>query len=501
MNPRCRIPLVTAALSVLAPNVALADREAGSKIVFGAADVKFRGTKTSKATSLKAEGGLDFNGVSVAGGFTTSVFLKAPAEETSGSYRTRVDEFSSGWRGGLTLAYEWTDQASRGGIAHPCMVLLRRTSSQAASRDELAAATQMRQDVLAESGPLRPTAFPGALEPAARQELESRAQQLTASLDASSEDDTPSERGAMQAELRLVQTLLSHAAWAEAEGERQRRAYETQRKAFEADRDQRLESVDTEIESLRDSVAADERQLAEARAELAADGVRRAADGNCGALPSGWQVRLIGSAELGGQSYAWRPLDESTPVERARYSGAAQLTLDAFVTDRPDRTDHEVTGWAYGPALTARYSQEWRDANEVGILDSAVLQDPGVGEVALDSRIVGAPSTAPTFSLRLFSYFNPPTAERRFAFGPAVASTWVGQGQVTESIHTPFGEQLVVRAEAWLYFMPTDAGSVNTRLGIAPFFDATVMGRDPGDPVVDSGALFSFQVGKPVFRY
>ena len=495
-----RIPSAAAVLCVLAPTAVHADSEAGSRIVFGAADVKFRGTKTSKATSLKAEGGLDLNGVSVAGGFTTSIFLKAPAEETAGSYRTRVDEFSSGWRGGLTLAYEWTDQSTRADVAHPCMVLLRRASTLGESREELAVAQQTRKSVLAESGPQAPAVLPGALDPAAREELQSRARQL----EASSSDDaaqSPSERAAMQTELRMIQTLLVHASWAEAENVRRQAEFETERAAFEAERAQRLEAAVSEVEMLQDSAAADEEQLAEAHAQLAAQEYRLGVDGNCEELPTGWQVRLIGSGELGGQSYQWRPLDASSPVERARYAGAAQLTLDAVITDRPDRTDREVTGWVLAPALTTRYTQEWRDARDVGILDVADVQPPALGEVAIDSRIVGAPSTAPTFSVRIFNYFNPPTPGRRFGFGPAVAATWVGEAQTSERIHSPFGEHVVVRAEAWLYFMPTDSNTVNTRLGIAPFVDATVVGRDPEDAVVDSGALFSFQVGRPVYRY
>jgi len=489
---------------MLAPTVANAAREAGSSIVFGAADIKFRGTKATKATSLRAEGGLDFNGVSMAGGFTTSVFLKAPAGETSGSYQTRVDEFSSGWRAGLTLAYEWTDQSSRDGVAHPCMVVLRLTSRLDASREDLAVAQQARERVQEEPGPQAPPAFPGALDAAAREELESRARQLVESLEAvpsGAPGPGPSATGAMQTELRMVQTLLVHASWAEAEDARQQAADEIQRLEFNADRDGRLKVLVAEVEALRASVEAEEALLAEARGQLVSDGRRRATDGHCEELPTGWQVRLIGSGELGGQSYQWRPLNTSDPVERARYSGAAQLTLDAFVTQRPDRTNRDVTGWVLGPALTARYTQEWRDADEVGVLDIGGVQPPALGEVALDSRIVGAPSTTPTLSFRLFSYFNPPTPRRRFAFGPAVAATSVGEAKMDESIHTPFGDQVVVRGEVWLYFMPTGANTVNTRLGIAPFFDATVVGRDPEDPAVDSGALFSFQVGKPVHRY
>ena len=124
MKPLHRVPGLAVVLAMLVPTSAQARDKKESTVVFGAAEVKFRGTKDTRATSLKAEGGLDFNGKALDGGFTTSVFVKAPAQESSGSYRTRLDGFSSGWRGGLTVAYQWTDQSTRDYTANPCMVLL-----------------------------------------------------------------------------------------------------------------------------------------------------------------------------------------------------------------------------------------------------------------------------------------------------------------------------------------------------------------------------------------
>lgn len=489
---------------MLVPTSAQADDKKESAVVFGVAEVKFRGTKDTKAASLKAEGGLDFNGKALDGGFTTSVFVKAPAQESSGSYRTRLDGFSSGWRGGFTLAYQWTDQSTRGYTAHPCMVLLRRRSSLADAQAELTAQQDSLAVVLAETEPQAPTPVPGALTIYARRVLEARASALGDALAAPEVVDDPSveaERSAKRAELGLVEARLEHADWAKASAVTQDHDHQLAVTEFETNRADRAEEIQSEIESLTRSVEAEEAQIKAAQHELDGHGAVPAPDGNCAELPKGWKVRLIGSGELGGQTYAWRPLDAEEPIDRARYSGAAQLTLDAVITDRPDRTDRERTGWVFGPAITARYTQEWKDEDEVGVLDSSLLDPVPTGEVRIDPRIVGAPNTEPTLSFRVFSYFAPPTPKRMFAFGPALAVTSVGEAQTREGVHAPSGDKVITRGELWFYFMPTDTDTVNTRLGIAPFFDATVVGRDPQDSAIETGALVSFQVGKPVYRY
>lgn len=490
--------------ATLPPSLARADETEDSAVVFGVAEVKFRGSKDTQATSLKAEGGLDFNGRALDGGFTTSVFVKAPARESSGSYRTRLDEFSAGWRGGLTLAYQWTDQSARGYTAHPCMVLLRRHSSSADTQAELVSQQDALAGVLAETPPAAPSAPPGRLSEDAREVLRSRGAGLRDALSNPAPNpgpDVEAERAAQRRELALVQLQLEHAEWAEEIHATQERAHEAAVAEFEASRQARVAELEPEVAGLTRSLEADAAQLRDARHEIDTRGIPRAADGRCSELPKGWKVRLRGSGEFGGRTYAWRPLDAEDSLERARYSGAAQLSVDAVITDRPDRTDREQTGWTFGPSFTVRYTQEWTDDDEVGVLDAAALDPVPSGEVRVDPRVVGAPRTDPTLSFRVFSYFAPPTPRRMFAFGPALAVTSVGEGQTREGVHAPMGDKLIARGEFWFYFMPTDAETVNTRVGIAPFFDATVSGRSDGEPFVETGALVSFQVGKPVYRY
>lgn len=480
-------------MGALAPAHAQADRKADSAVVFGAAEVKFRGAKSTHATSLKAEGGFDFNGKALDGGFTTSVFVKAPARQSEGSYRTRLDEFSSGWRGGLTLAYEWTDQSTRGYTAHPCMVLLRRSSSLADTQADLEVQRNELASELAQPSPSAPKPAPGMLTEGARETLETRAAVLAHPV---AEDDI--ESNIPRAELALIEARLEHAAWAQAINEQQERDHASQVAAFEESRTARVEETRSEIEALTRSVAAEEGRIADANRELDTRGAERTADGHCVDLPRGWKVRLVGSGEFGGQTYAWRPLDAEDAIERARFSGAAQLTVDAVVTQRPS---HEAIGWVFGPAFTARYTQEWSDEGEVGVLDTSLLDPATTGEMRIDPRVVGAPFVEPTLSARLFSYFAPPTPKRMFAFGPALALTFVGEAQTREGVYAPLGDKLAARGEFWLYFMPTATDTVNTRFGIAPFFDATVVGRDAEDPIFETGAFVSFQVGKPVYRY
>ncbi len=487
--------IVTA--GVLPSTRARADEHSESVVAFGAAEVKFRGAQDSQATSLKAEGGLDFNGRALDGGFTSSAFVKSPARESAGSYRTRLDEFSSGWRGGLTLAHQWTDQSTRAYTADPCMVVLRRSATRADAQAELQAQRAALVALEREPKPSRPAPVPGALTPDERRVLGNRIAELSDALGQAVSDDDAT-RAADQAELGLLQARLEYELWVQSIAAEQKREHAARMTSFEASQAQRAQEIQSEIDGLARSVAADEAQIAEAQRELDGRGDPRDSNGNCVGLREGWKVRLFGSGEFGGQRYAWRPLDAADDIERARYSGAAQVTLDAEVTQR---LGLEETGWVFGPALTARYTQEWSDANEIGVLDPSALDPTVSGEVALDSRVVGAPVTRPTLSFRVFSYFAPPTPRRMFAFGPALAFTTVGETQTDQGVHAPWGDKLVTRGEFWLYFMPTDADTVNTRLGIAPFFDASVLGRVAGEPVVDSGALFSFQVGRSVTRY
>ena len=120
--------------------------------------------------------------------------------------------------------------------------------------------------------------------------------------------------------------------------------------------------------------------------------------------------------------------------------------------------------------------------------------------VGVAPLLVGHHNTDPPVSFPSFSSCAPPIPKRMFAFGRAIAVTSGGEAQTREGVHAPFGERVIARGELWFYFMPTDADTVNTRLGIAPFFDATVVGRDPRDPVIETGALVSYQVVKPVYR-
>lgn len=504
MTRRTFVSAVALTAAALTPNLARAHEKEESTIVFGVAEVKFRGSKDTQATSLKAEGGLDFNGRALDGGFTTSVFVKAPARESSGSYRTRLDEFSSGWRGGLTLAYQWTDQSTRDYTAHPCMVLLRRHASSADTRAELISQQDALAGVLAEHPPPAPPTPPGRLSEDARESLRGRGAVQREALSKPAPNPGPhveAERAAHRTELGLVQLQLEHAKWAEEVSATQERAHDAAAAEFEASRKERAAELESEIAGLTRSLEADAAQIRDALHEIDTRGIQRAADGHCSELPKGWKVRLRGSGEFGGRTYAWRPLDAEDSLERARYSGAAQLSVDAVIMDRPNRNDREQTGWTFGPSFTVRYTQEWADDDEVGVLDASALDPVPSGEVRVDPRVVGAPHTDPTLSFRVFSYFAPPTPRRMFAFGPALAVTSVGEAQTREGVHAPVGDKLIARGEFWFYFMPTDAATVNTRLGIAPFFDATVSGRSDGEPLVETGALVSFQVGKPVYRY
>jgi hypothetical protein len=124
--------------------------------------------------------------------------------------------------------------------------------------------------------------------------------------------------------------------------------------------------------------------------------------------------------------------------------------------------------------------------------------------------IIDAPVATPVFAVTVPVLVSVQSGKGRagrvfsqMGFGPAVSYAAAG----TSRGYTPFDDLHVLRFESWIYWYPLGksaqlaATKPNARIGVSPFVDVFVAGRDPGQPTVDFGVLAEVKVGVRGYEY
>lgn len=202
---------------------------------------------------------------------------------------------------------------------------------------------------------------------------------------------------------------------------------------------------------------------------------------------------LTAGVEWGVQTFSWIPQGQDDERSRTRHS------FD--VLGRYLHYIHAPRRYRVAPQILVRYARDWGSADTVGVLEPGPDGGP---DIAVD-RIIEGPASRPAFVVTvpvLFSIQRGGRVLPQLGFGPALS--WASVG--SEDSYQPFGAVHTVRAESWLYWYPAgtnglEAQKANVRIGVAPFLDVFVQGREPGAPQVNPGALIEVRVGVRGYEY
>lgn len=159
------------------------------------------------------------------------------------------------------------------------------------------------------------------------------------------------------------------------------------------------------------------------------------------------------------------------------------------------------------PQALIRYDRQWFNDDPVGVLfDDG---DPTTPAFTVPT-IIGAPVTTPVFAVTVPVLVSIQSGKGRagkvlsqLGLGPAVSYAAAGSDRGAN----PFDDVHVLRFESWLYWYPLGkAGQLatsqpNVRVGISPFVDVFVVGREPGEPTTDFGVLAEVKVGVRGYEY
>ncbi len=247
--------------------------------------------------------------------------------------------------------------------------------------------------------------------------------------------------------------------------------------------------------------------------ESSGSGASRASVDALNGFPGAWRVGLVGDfirdtteqtgpakfwmltagVEWGVQTFSWVPLGETDERSQTRHSFDVLGRYLHYV--------HEPRRYRVAPQILARYTRDWDPARSVGVLEPTPDGGP---DIAVD-RIIEAPGARPAFVVTvpvLFSIQRGGKVLPQLGFGPALS--WASVGD--ENSYQPFGSVHTVRAESWLYWYPAgttglEGQKANVRIGVAPFLDVLVQGRQPGAPQVNPGALVEVRVGVRGYEY
>lgn len=165
------------------------------------------------------------------------------------------------------------------------------------------------------------------------------------------------------------------------------------------------------------------------------------------------------------------------------------------------------------PQVLVRYDRQWSASDPVGVFVDDGDPDTPMFTVPV---IIDAPVTTPVFAVTVPVLVSVQSSKGRagkvvsqLGFGPAVSYAAAGKGVRSDGrpAYTPFDDLHVLRFETWVYWYPLGksaqlaASKPNARIGISPFVDVFVAGRDAGQPKVDFGVLAEVKVGVRGYEY
>lgn len=201
--------------------------------------------------------------------------------------------------------------------------------------------------------------------------------------------------------------------------------------------------------------------------------------------PAKFWMLTVG-AEWGVQTFHWFPGAGDDEVSATRHSFDVLTRFLHYV--------HAPRRYRVAPQVLVRYARDWAGARPVGVLQPA---EGGAPQIAID-RVIQSPGARPALIVTVPVLFSVQRGRvlSQLGFGPALS--WAAAGDPDG--YGPLGDDHVVRLESWLYWYPAgnsglEGSKINVRIGAAPYIDAFVRGRAPGDPQVVPGALLEVKVG------
>lgn len=243
-------------------------------------------------------------------------------------------------------------------------------------------------------------------------------------------------------------------------------------------------------------------------------GANRASVDALGGFVSSWRIGIVGEYlrdvtkmtgpavvyQLGGdvdwgvQTFHWAPDAGAAQSKRTRHSIKGLVRFLAYV--------HQPRRYRIAPQIIIRYDRNWSGANPVGIVVPAADMDV---PATTNDAVIDGPNTRPVLTATLPVPFTIQRGKKvlpQLGFGPTIRYAVAG----TPGGYNPFGAGHTLRGEMWLYWFPTgqeglDVQKTNVRIGAAPYMDAFVAGRAPGQPRTSFGALIEVRVGVRGYEY
>lgn len=203
---------------------------------------------------------------------------------------------------------------------------------------------------------------------------------------------------------------------------------------------------------------------------------------------------LTAGVDWGLKTFRYFPDARPGARVRNRHSASALLRFLAYI--------HKPRRSRVAPQLLVKYDRNWVGAPAVGVILPGL--DP-TEPIFVPDQIVDGPQTRGVFSATLPVLFSVQRGKRilpQLGFGPTLRFASAGPLKG----YSPFGSSATARAEFWLYWYPTGSEGLelqktNARIGVSPYLDAFVMGRDSDQPGTNVGALIEVKVGVRGYEY
>lgn len=202
---------------------------------------------------------------------------------------------------------------------------------------------------------------------------------------------------------------------------------------------------------------------------------------------------LTAGVDWGLKTFRYFPNARANPRVRNRHSASALLRFLAYV--------HKPRRSRVAPQLLVKYDRNWVGAPAVGVILPGL--DP-TEPIFVPDQIVDGPQTRGVFSATLPVLFSIQRGKvlPQLGFGPTVRFASAG----SLSGYSPFGNSATARGEFWLYWYPTgneglELQKTNARIGVSPYLDLFVQGRDDDQPATNVGALIEVKVGVRGYEY
>lgn len=192
-----------------------------------------------------------------------------------------------------------------------------------------------------------------------------------------------------------------------------------------------------------------------------------------------------GQIEYGSNDYEYYPLGtRDNEVTQTESSYAFELKYIGFFTKGKSEA------MQLSPQFRVRYSYDWKESNEVGVVNPP--NNDGV--VVTTDMTIDAPTVKPTFStafsLQIYPGKNP------FSYSPTIYYDFIGK----KGTNNPFDNLNKIRIESWVFFYPLINNNPNVKIGLTPFLSIRTAGTEALNKV-EYGGMISVKFGTSFLQF